>query len=130
MTAVGTPAHGTVTIAPDGSWAYTPPTGWGGTDTFTYTATDAAGQTAGATVSIHVAPPPVSLLAAPPVLTSAATPTVRRPTSLTVTVTVRTGGSAGLATTGADPVSALLLAFSLVGAGVALSVGRRRLRRD
>ncbi|NUU16586.1 tandem-95 repeat protein [Cellulomonas humilata] len=57
VTAVGTPAHGTVTVDPDGSWAYTPPAGWGGTDTFTYTATDAAGQTVGATVTVHVTPP-------------------------------------------------------------------------
>ena len=239
VTHVGAPAHGTVTVGPDGSWAYTPPAGWGGTDTFTYTATDGSGQTTDATVTIHVTPPtrlaaaaddtatgvpgqpvtlseltndtpgdhlgwdltsvrltdpvsglpvsavtvpgqgtwtvepgqvrfapvagfhgdahlgyqvtnsagqtvtailtvtypPLSQLSAPPILTVATpvastTPTVRRPTSLSVTVTIRSGGSAGLATTGADPVSALLLAFSLVGAGVALSLGRRRLRRD
>ena len=57
VTVVGTPAHGTVTVGPDGSWAYTPPPGWGGTDTFSYTATDSAGQTAGATVTVHVTPP-------------------------------------------------------------------------
>ena len=36
VTAVGTPAHGTVVIDPDGGYRYTPPPGWGGTDTFTY----------------------------------------------------------------------------------------------
>ncbi|WP_315097117.1 Ig-like domain-containing protein [uncultured Cellulomonas sp.] len=57
VTGVGTPAHGTVTVHADGSWAYTPPAGWGGTDTFTYTATDSAGQTAVATVTVQVATP-------------------------------------------------------------------------
>ena len=128
------PPHGSVTLDPSGALVYTPDPGFSGTDTFTYTVTDSAGQTAGATVTIHVTPPVQPSVATPPSLQvvvppSAAPPAVRAP-SLTVTVTVRTGGSAGLATTGADPVSALLLAFSLVGAGVALSVGRRRLRRD
>ncbi|KQR12357.1 Ig-like domain-containing protein [Cellulomonas sp. Leaf334] len=135
VTAVGPPAHGTVTVAPDGRWTYTAPVGWSGTDTFTYTVTDAGGQTAGATVTVHVTPPPLTttLILPGTVPTTAVTPTVRRPTALAVTVVVRTGRSEGLATTGADPVSALLLAFSLVGAGVALSVRHRRhsrLRRD
>jgi CshA-type fibril repeat protein len=244
VTRVGTPAHGTATIAPDGSWTYTPPVGWGGTDTFTYTATDGSGQTTDATVTVRVDPPtppaatddtatgvrdqpttlteltndtpgdnlawdlttvrltapgtglpvstvtvpgegtwtvepgqvrftpvpgfhgdahlgyqvtntagqtvratmtvtypPMSQLTAPPVVvvptstaptapTAPAAPTAPHPAGLVVTVTVKSGGPAGLATTGADPYSALLLAFSLVVAGMALSVGRRRLRRD
>ncbi len=39
---VSTPAHGTVTVNPDGSFTYTPVTGYTGPDTFTYTVTDAA----------------------------------------------------------------------------------------
>jgi hypothetical protein len=35
------PAHGTVTVNPDGSFSYTPTPGFSGTDTFTYTTTDA-----------------------------------------------------------------------------------------
>ncbi|MFC1412814.1 esterase-like activity of phytase family protein [Streptacidiphilus sp. N1-12] len=35
------PADGTVTVDPDGSFSYTPKAGFKGTDTFTYTATDA-----------------------------------------------------------------------------------------
>jgi CshA-type fibril repeat protein len=245
VVSVGTPAHGTVTIAPGGGYAYTPPAGWGGTDTFTYTARDTAGQTADATVTIRVTtpvqlahaaddkatgvpgqpttlteltndspgdnlawvvpsvrlvdpvsalpvttvtvpgqgtwtidaghvvftpvadfqgdahldyqvtntrgqtvtatmtvtypPPPISTLAAPvltvavtvPVATPAApSTTVRRQTTVAVTVTMpgrRTAAAASLATTGSDPVIGLLIAFSLVGTGLALSVGRRRL---
>ena len=132
------PPHGSVTLDPSGALVYTPDPDFTGTDTFTYTATDTAGQTTGATVTIHVHTSACRLRCRcrPPRRSRRSssrrrcvTPTVHRPTSLTVTVTIRTGGSAGLATTGFDPVSALLLAFSLVGAGVALSVGRRRLRR-
>lgn len=57
VTGVGTPAHGTVTVAPDGSYTYTPPVGWGGTDTFTYTATDTAHQSTTATVTVRVSTP-------------------------------------------------------------------------
>ncbi|WP_456845632.1 Ig-like domain-containing protein [Cellulomonas sp. P5_C6] len=243
VTAVGPPAHGTVSIAPDGSWAYTPTPGWGGTDTFTYTATDSSGQTTDATVTVHVTapvqlahavddtatgvpgqpttlpelindvpgdnlawdptsvqlldpvsglpvssvtvpgegtwtvddgevvftpvpdfqgdahldyqvtntagqdvtatmtvtypPPPISTLAAPPVLqvtvtVPAGTPATPKPAAhpTTVKVTVRISGGAhptSLAHTGSDPVTGLLVAFSLVGAGLALAVGRRRL---
>ncbi|OII22047.1 S-layer family protein [Frigoribacterium sp. MCBA15_019] len=42
----GTPAHGTVTVDPDGTWSYTPDAGTSGTDSFEYRVTDAAGQTA------------------------------------------------------------------------------------
>ncbi|MEZ0448758.1 Ig-like domain-containing protein [Cellulomonas sp. ICMP 17802] len=250
VTAVGTPAHGTVTVAPDGSYTYTPPAGWGGTDTFTYTTTDSAGQTSDATVTIHVTapvqrahavddtatgvpgtptsltelvndvpgdnlawdpasvllrdpvsglpvssvtvpgegtwtigtgvstgtvvftpvpgfqgdadlvyevtntagqtvtatmtvtypPPPISTVAAPVLQVTvsvpaappaAAAPAARAPSTLRVSVRIggRSGHADSLATTGADPVTGLLVAFSLVGAGLALAVGRRRLTR-
>lgn len=48
------PANGTVTINPDGSYTYTPITGFSGVDTFTYTITDTFDLTATATVSITV----------------------------------------------------------------------------
>lgn len=142
LTVVGAtaPAHGTVTTNGDGSYTYTPASGYTGPDQFDYTITDDYGQTDIATVRLTVTPlapaagpgtsPTLPQLTAPVVPVAAAVPTVRAPAVRTVTVATRTGRSAGLATTGADPVSALLLAFSLVGAGVALSVGRRRLRRD
>jgi VCBS repeat-containing protein len=49
------PAHGTLTINPDGSFTYTPATGFCGPDSFTYTISDGHGGTDTATVSISVA---------------------------------------------------------------------------
>lgn len=64
----GTPGHGTLTsAAADGSFQYTPNTGWYGTDTFTYTATDGS-QTSSATVSIVIPQ------GTPPAITSGALP--------------------------------------------------------
>lgn len=48
------PSNGTVTVTADGSFTYTPNTGFIGTDTFTYTITDTFGLTATATVTITV----------------------------------------------------------------------------
>jgi VCBS repeat-containing protein len=47
-------AHGTLTLKPDGSFTYTPASGFTGTDEFTYAARDAAGESAVATVTIAV----------------------------------------------------------------------------
>ena len=57
VTDVGTPSHGSASIAADGTLTYEPDTGFAGTDTFTYEITDAAGQTATATVTVTVDPP-------------------------------------------------------------------------
>ncbi|WP_018334775.1 cadherin-like domain-containing protein [Actinomycetospora chiangmaiensis] len=51
------PAHGTVVLAPDGSYTYTPALGFTGTDRFTYTATDGIAPSAPATVTITVSAP-------------------------------------------------------------------------
>jgi CshA-type fibril repeat protein len=51
-----TPAHGTATVAADGSYTYTPAGGFSGSDTFQYTATDSSGQTSTSTVTVTVAP--------------------------------------------------------------------------
>ncbi|MGN6525560.1 MAG: beta strand repeat-containing protein, partial [Burkholderiaceae bacterium] len=50
------PAHGTVAMNADGSYTYTPTAGYAGTDSFTYTITDANHQTTTATVAITVTP--------------------------------------------------------------------------
>ena len=50
------PSHGTVTVAPDGSYTYTPAPGYTGPDSFTYTITDNVGRTATTTVSLTVTP--------------------------------------------------------------------------
>ncbi|MEO0948170.1 MAG: Ig-like domain-containing protein, partial [Cyanobacteria bacterium J06641_5] len=47
-------ANGTVTINDDGTLTYTPDTGFSGTDSFTYTISDAEGATSTATVSVTV----------------------------------------------------------------------------
>ncbi|MCB0961069.1 MAG: cadherin-like domain-containing protein [Acidimicrobiales bacterium] len=56
VTAHTNPAHGTVAIAADGSYTYTPAAGYAGGDTFTYTVTDSSSRTATATVRITVEP--------------------------------------------------------------------------
>jgi uncharacterized repeat protein (TIGR01451 family) len=55
MTATTAPAHGTIVTAPDGFVTYTPETGFCGTDLFTYTVADPAGNTGSAAVVITVA---------------------------------------------------------------------------
>jgi hypothetical protein len=50
------PAHGTVTINPDGSFTYTPVTNYNGPDSFTYTIQDGNGDTDTATIAITVMP--------------------------------------------------------------------------
>ncbi len=64
---VDSPLHGTLALAPDGSYTYRPAAGWLGTDTFTYCASDGATLSAPATVTItvskYVAPPPPSAIA-------------------------------------------------------------------
>jgi uncharacterized repeat protein (TIGR01451 family) len=45
---------GNVAVNPDGSFSYNPPAGFEGTDTFTYTVTDATGQSDTATVTLAV----------------------------------------------------------------------------
>ncbi len=56
ITAVGTPAHGTATIAGT-RISYTPAAGYAGSDSFTYTIADGRGGSATATVSITVQVP-------------------------------------------------------------------------
>jgi ribosomal protein L24E len=54
------PGHGSVTVHPDGTYVYTPATGFHGTDTFTYAITDAAGSTSTATVTLTVVALPIT----------------------------------------------------------------------
>ncbi len=52
------PSHGSVSIASDGSYTYTPASTYWGEDSFTYTVTDGFGHTATATVALTVGLPP------------------------------------------------------------------------
>ncbi len=55
-TLVSGPAHGTLTLYPNGSFTYTPAPNYKGADSFTYTASDGAAISSVAVVSISVAP--------------------------------------------------------------------------
>lgn len=52
------PAHGTVTLDPNGSFTYTPNVDYAGTDSFTYTASDGTAVSAAATVTLTVSSAP------------------------------------------------------------------------
>ncbi|WP_159675646.1 Ig-like domain-containing protein, partial [Andreprevotia sp. IGB-42] len=52
----GDPAHGTVTVNPDGSYTYTPTAGFNGNDSFAVTVSDPDGATSTLTVSVNVGP--------------------------------------------------------------------------
>ena len=51
------PSHGTLTLNANGSFTYTPPAGYVGTDSFTYRASDGTLESNPATVTITVTPP-------------------------------------------------------------------------
>ena len=53
---VAGPAHGTLTLNPDGSFNYAPAANFSGTDSFTYKANDGAADSNVATVNLHVVP--------------------------------------------------------------------------
>lgn len=54
--ALAQPAHGTTSIAADGSITYVPEANWSGTDTFTYSAGDGVSSSPPATVTVTVRP--------------------------------------------------------------------------
>jgi Bacterial Ig domain/Cadherin-like domain len=73
---VTNPAHGVVTLAGDGSFSYTPATGFEGLDAFSYKASDGHLTSATKVVSLHVtAVPPVATPTPVPTATPAPTPT-------------------------------------------------------
>jgi hypothetical protein len=56
VTSHSEPSHGSLTVSADGAFTYAPTSGFSGHDSFSYTITDAVGQTATNTVSIAVTP--------------------------------------------------------------------------
>jgi flagellin-like protein len=82
----GSTSHGAVTVNSDGSFGYTPTTGYTGDDSFTYQATDGTTTTSAATVTIHV-------VIAPPVLDHfeivAPTGRVTQNTAFSMTITAK-----------------------------------------
>lgn len=71
------PAHGTVTLAADGAFSYTPSAGYVGPDGFSYRASDGTETSAARVVSINVTavPTPAPTIAPTPVPTVEPTPT-------------------------------------------------------
>ncbi len=57
---LNSPLHGVAVVNANGSFSYTPATGYSGPDSFTYRAVDPAGLSATATVSINVSPSPTN----------------------------------------------------------------------
>jgi VCBS repeat-containing protein len=55
-TVVAGPAHGSLTLNPDGSFVYTPDANYDGTDSFTYVANDGTGNSNTATVNLTLTP--------------------------------------------------------------------------
>ena len=78
---VADPLHGTVELNANGSFSYTPNSGYTGSDTFTYQANDGTANSNTATVTINVTAPPNS----PPVANDD-TYSITKDTLLTVTV--------------------------------------------
>jgi hypothetical protein len=66
LTLVAPPAQGALTMQDDGSFAYAPKPSYLGSDSFTYRATDSAGNYAEATVALNVAGPPSAVISSPP----------------------------------------------------------------
>jgi Ca2+-binding RTX toxin-like protein len=68
------PAHGTLALNANGSFTYTPASGYSGPDTFTYRATDGSLDSAPASVSITVSAAPAPPPPGPPAPLPAASP--------------------------------------------------------
>ncbi len=73
-TPVTGPTNGTVTIAANGNFTYTPNAGFFGTDSFVYRVADPTGVTTDATVTITVPAPPVDLVTVKTRTSATATP--------------------------------------------------------
>ena len=64
------PAHGTLSLQPDGTFSYLPAANFSGTDTFTYRASDGSAVSNVATVTLHVTPVAGRPVATPDVYTT------------------------------------------------------------
>ncbi|MDX6601704.1 MAG: hypothetical protein QOF13_906 [Solirubrobacterales bacterium] len=66
VSVVSPPAHGSLTLADDGSFTYAPTSGYAGGDSFAYRVADSSGNYATAQVTLTVAAPPSASISAPP----------------------------------------------------------------
>lgn len=139
-TLVSGPAHGTLALAPGGTFSYEPDAGFTGRDAFTYTASDGLASSAPATALIMVgasllAPPPAPPAPpAPPPPPPPIPPTPRAAAKLQV---LRAGVSAGrldvLASITARASGTVRVAYRSAGRSTSfnatISAGRIRFRR-
>jgi hypothetical protein len=127
------PAHGTVFVNPDGTMTYTPAPGFSGTDSFTYTITDAFGRTASATVTIVVAGPGTSTTIPVDTTTTTSTPstgsttTAVPATSADQTAPPGSSSAADLPRTGGPIATLVVNGIALLLLGGVLLEGSRRL---
>jgi hypothetical protein len=103
LTASGPPGGltaqgGSVVVNADGSFSYTPPTGFTGGDSFPYTVTDASGDYATAVATIQVQP-------IPQMIAFTSSPPDPAPVGGTYTPAATGGGSVSPVTFGIDPAS-------------------------
>jgi hypothetical protein len=87
---VADPAHGALALNADGSFTYTPTSGFSGADTFTYKAHNAAGDSNTATVSIAVTHAPATHFT----ISAPASAAAGAPFSFTVTALTATNSTA------------------------------------
>jgi gliding motility-associated-like protein len=75
FTVTTAPAHGTVSVNPDGTYTYTPANNYSGTDVFTVTVSDGKGGTTTVTINVTVNPTNVApVVTAPAIVTNKNTP--------------------------------------------------------
>ena len=112
-----TAAGGTVSVAADGSFSYTPPAGFTGSDSFSYTVTDASGDYAAgtATISVQLVPQTITFSTTAPqdaTYGGSYTPSATATSGLPVSFSVDASSSAGACSL--DPSSGVV---SFTGTG-------------
>jgi large repetitive protein len=81
------PTNGSVVLAANGNFTYTPNANFVGTDTFTYQLNDASGRTDTAVVQIIVSPPSANLVTVKTISSANATPAVGETVTFSIVVT-------------------------------------------
>lgn len=86
-TPIAGPSNGTVTLAANGDFTYTPNNGFFGVDSFEYRISDVTGLTATASVTITVPAPPIDLVTVKTLASGNANPTAGDVVTFEITVT-------------------------------------------
>ncbi|NQX27144.1 Ig-like domain-containing protein [Microbacteriaceae bacterium VKM Ac-2854] len=119
------PTHGTVVLAADGSFVYTPTAGYTGTDTFTYIASNGSASSAAATVTLTVTAPstPTPTPTPTPTATATVVPTAPTSTPLPPKKHLASTGVTDVAPLAFGSAAALLAGFGLLSV---VAIRRRR----